>query len=230
LRPYKVVIVGSGKLAQSILDHLREFDPQGDIIERIEFFTPSIVLDGQTVLIHVGSGRQFNQTVQLAAKHRCYYIQGATEKDIPMDAPGDLRFVYVNAPNLSMDLIRFLYLMKLANPLFKNYKKRIIESHQSSKKSEAGTAKKICELLEIHGNEIISIRDARDQRTMGIENLDLHAYHQIIMGEGHSQIKFETKVEGHIPYVSGLLEIISVLDQLTAGYHDILDLVEQGIL
>lgn len=228
----KVIIVGQGKLAQSIGETLPAQENSQSYISEILIYHKSIApkVDENTFFIHVGSGREYSETLALARKRNALYLQGATEKSIPLPAPTDGSLRYINAPNLDILIIKFLYWLNLGKELFKNEKITIKESHQQEKQSVAGTAVKMCQMLDLDENSVQSIRDPQVQSDMGIPHIDHHAYHKIVVGDEKSNLKLETYVSGFQSYGKGLFEIIKSVSLLKKRNYEIEELVELGLI
>lgn len=71
----------------------------------------------------------------------------------------------------------------------------------------------------------MSIRDPKYQEKLFITSLDHHAFHRIRIGNEHSSITIETKIEGATSYVEGLARIVQCLPELDRGNYEIDDLV-----
>ncbi len=141
----------------------------------------------------------------------------------------DFDFTFIDAPNLNILMLKFMFMLKEYGSLYKNYEISITESHQQSKKTVPGTAMEIAASLGVDHKKIKSIRDPGDQENVyGIakEFLSLHAYHDICIQEGDTTINFRTLVKGHESYISGLSAIIRCLKNLQNRYYHILDLIE----
>jgi dihydrodipicolinate reductase len=118
---------------------------------------------------------------------------------------------------------------------FKDYEISIMESHQSSKHTEPGTAYHIANSLHVAHERIISIRDAKMQAykiNIPVAYLEKHAYHQIVIKDKNDEIKIETKVLGHDSYSNGVQKILEacVKNKLANRRHTVLDLVAMGLL
>ncbi len=221
----KIVLIGNGKLADSIENNL----PLYSSIP-IEKYSQIGDYDEDTVFVHIGSGREYLETLTKANESRSSYIQAATEKDFKLSPPFDLSMRYVNAPNLDINIIKLIYLLKLGKELFRNEPKTIVESHQKDKQSSPGTALKFAEYLNIDDKDILSIRDEARQKELNIKNLGHHAYHKIEIGDDNSNITIETKIEGAVSYAKGLSEIVQCLSNLEVGKYEIEDLIELKLL
>ena len=224
-------VIGNGKLAHTILNTLSEKDTGNEFIHDIrQFKEDDSYADDNVIFVHVGSGRQYEASVKEAQRRYFVYIQAATEHDIKMLTPQKDDFLFIHAPNLAIIIIKFMYLMKMASPLFSNYTKSITESHQASKQSVAGTAVKLSENLHMDPAKISSIRNIDNQQMLQVTNFNHHAYHRIEMIEGDASLQFISKIEGAAPYVDGLFEIVKIVRKLEMQHYEIEDLVEQGLL
>lgn len=216
----ELVLIGNGKLADEIYN---KFHNYSDI--PVRKYTENMKIGKDTILVHVGSGRQYHESLELALKHGASYIQAATVKDVQLDPPQGTGIIYIQAPNLDINIIKLFYLLRSAKGLFKDVPISIIESHQKEKKSRPGTALKFCDYLRVPRENIVSIRDPEYQKKLHITNLDHHAFHRIEIGDAHSSITIETKIEGATSYVEGLARIVQSLPKLDNGNYEIDDLV-----
>lgn len=221
----KLVIIGRGKLAESIKQNLPTY-----MDVEIETFSSSGLYSSDTVFLHIGSGREYTESLSIANSSGATYIQASTEKGYKLDHPtsGTIRFIH--APNLDINIIKLIHWMKIGRDLFQNEEVQLLESHQEVKRSKPGTAIKFGEYIGVSEDDIVSIRDLEKQRDLNIKNIEHHAFHRIIIGDENSSIKIETKVEGAISYSRGIAQIISVIDHLEIGNYEIEDLVERGVL
>jgi len=216
----ELVLIGNGKLADAIYDGFHNYSdiPVKKYVEELE-------VGKDTIFVHVGSGRQYYETLELALKHGASYIQAATEKNIQLEPPPGTGIIYIHAPNLDINIIKLFYLLRSAKGLFKDEPVTIIESHQKEKKSQPGTALKFCDYLQVPRENIVSIRDPEYQKKLHVTSLDHHAFHRIQVGNAHSSITIETKIEGATSYVEGLARIVQSLPKLDNGNYEIDDLV-----
>ncbi len=222
----KLIVIGNGKLADAIMNNYTELSWSSVIVEK---YTENTSADSGTVFIHVGSGRQYMESLDLAVSAGSAYIQAATEKDIALKVPEDNRIVFVNSPNLDINIIKFLQWLKFGKDFFQNEKISITESHQESKSSLPGTALKMCSILGIDESKLVSIRDCKTQKVIGIRNLPVHAYHRIEIGSSGSIIALETKIEGLLTYVKGLVKIVQIIPKIQPGNYEIEDLVSYNL-
>ena len=231
-----VYVAGHGKLASKI---------EHDFLETSHRLkSPVMLVDNwdnlsgikskviQNVIVHCGSGRQLPDVLTYCNTNHVPLIQCSTGITYPSNFTNKLEFILVEAPNLSIPIIKFLYLMEAMGPQFHGYDISITESHQSTKKSVPGTALEIARLLGVEQSHIKSIRDVEVQRNeLGIpeENLSQHAIHVIdIFGDG-CDITLRTKVYGLDTYLAGLVKIVYAIDRLSPGRHKLTDLVRQHV-
>ena len=225
-----LVVVGQGKLANAIISTLPELDRNSGIFNNIQTYGDQTNLATPAIIVHVGSGRQYQECLTMALKHRCIFIQAATEKDIPMKPPTPGEIIFINAPNLDLRLIKLFYWLKLGSDLFQQDEITITESHQATKTSIPGTAYRMCDILGIDHSNVASIRDPDLQRELQIKTLDQHAYHQLLIGSGESQIKIETKIEGSASYVKGLYEILNSIPKTPVRNYEVEELLVKGTI
>ncbi len=222
-----VILIGSGKLAESMHRGLPENLP-GYSIDTWE--NRSIYSPDQMVVVHIGSGRQITDAEAFCKKHKVPMIQastGITAENHNHD------FTYIDAPNLNILMLKFMFMLKESGHLYKNYRISVTESHQESKKTVPGTAMEMAGALGVDSTEIRSIRDHEIQKEIyGIpeESLSLHAFHEITIEEGDTAINFRTLVNGHESYITGIAAVISCLPELQNRYYHILELVELKML
>lgn len=221
----KLIIIGNGKLTESIISNIPNY-----INIQTEKFSKIGEFDNETIFVHIGSGREFKVSLNLAIKYNSSYIQAATEKEYKLEPPKDISIKFIHAPNLDINIIKFIHWLKIGKDLFKNENIEILESHQKQKKSKPGTAIKFAHYLGTNEDEIISIRDTNTQKKLNISNLEHHAYHKISIGNSDSLITLETKIEGAVSYSKGLAIIINSIEYLQPGSYEIEELVEKNLI
>lgn len=218
-----ILIAGNGKLAHSISNGLSKYIDtcRIDGWENNERYP-----DSDKVIVHIGSGRQFDDVFAFCERTKTPLIQGSTE--ITSHHTG-VTFTYIDAPNFNLLMLKFMCMLKDYGAYFKDDTISIVESHQKSKTTLAGTAVEFAQSLGIPPSEIKSIRNPDVQKSIyGISNEDLalHAMHEISIGDGNTLISLKTLVKGHESYVSGLAAILRSLDNLEERYYHISDLIE----
>ncbi len=219
----RIAIVGSGKLAKALLYDLPEID-SGIKTE------PWNASSNADVIIHAGSGNQFKEVISFCEAKKTPLIQASTLKEL--QPPQKLSFVYVKAPNLSLPIVKFTYLLKQIRTLFPQAEKELIESHQATKTTFAGTAKCIADASGLEASLIQSIRDVGVQKDLGIpeEHLESHALHILTVEEDDATLTFSTNVYGTRTYSIGAAKIAHSCLLLEPGVFEVIDLIEKGAL
>ena len=223
MKEYTILIVGRGKLGRELLDGLRGPGiacalPWEDRASRVE---------GPCMVVHAGSGRELSDAIEFCAQTGSVLLELSTAGS-PL--PEAVSFPVVLCPNVNMEMLSFMAMLKLAGGLFQGRDIRITESHQAAKKTSPGTAVHMARSLGVPESDIRSERDPQVQREkLGIPThyLDRHAYHEIVIASPEVEIRLETRVLGKSAYADGLARVIGmVAGSLPApGYHDIVDLV-----
>ncbi|MDC7220077.1 MAG: dihydrodipicolinate reductase C-terminal domain-containing protein [Spirochaetales bacterium] len=224
--PFKeCIVVGNGKLAEQIKKDLPLY-----LDITVKSYEQGTSCDGQSVFVHIGSGRQYEEALARAIEGNSCFIQAATEKDIKLNPPSRGALCYLHAPNLDLNIVKFFYLLSQASDIFKGEASSVTESHQAAKTSVPGTAYKICDYLDFPKANIESIRDPDRQSDMGIGRPEQHAYHRIQFGGASSHIALETYVEGLESYVTGLAKIIGASVHLDKQNYEVEDLLKLNLL
>jgi 4-hydroxy-tetrahydrodipicolinate reductase len=195
----KAFVVGSGKLANAILDSI----PNVEILP----WQPSITTSSPSIIIHAGSGRELQDCLDFCARTDSVFIELSTGLETEKL---ETAFPLVICPNTSILLLKTLHMLQQFGHNFKDYEISIMESHQSSKLTEPGTAYHIANSLHVAHERVISIRDAKTQAykiNIPVAYLEKHAYHQIVIKDKNDEIKIETKVLGHDSYSNGVKTI-----------------------
>jgi dihydrodipicolinate reductase len=231
-----ILVVGHGKFAQAIVERLPilEGDESNHKIRATRWEdrdNTEIELENSAV-VHVGSGRQLTEVFKFCNTHGVPLLQGSTDvKDVK--DPEHVGFVYVEAPNLSIPVVKFLFILRKTGYLFKGRDVRILESHQSSKKNVAGTAQEMANSLGAPTDTIVSVRDPHLQGCLlGVPDsyLSGHAIHIIEIIGDETKLSFKTEVFGRETYLFGILRVLYALPKLTEGKYFITDLVERGLI
>ena len=222
-----IIIAGHGKLSNSMLKGLPEYicNCKVDLWENNDRYP----LDNK-VIVHIGSGRQFGDVIDYCKKNVTPLIQGST--DITGDFT-DSAFTYIDAPNFNIIMLKFMHMIKEYGIHFQKNNISITESHQESKKSLPGTAIEFAKSLGLDSEKIKSIRNPLVQeKQYGIpeEHLNLHAFHEINIGDESTSINIKTLVKGHKSYVEGIAAVINTLDKLDNKYYHIMDLIDMKLI
>lgn len=218
-----MLVVGRGKLAEELLhgldstsvDHVVRWEDR-DSVE----CKPCIV-------VHAGSGREIDTVVQFCTRTGSVLLDLSTGDS---KLPDMTKFPVVICPNVNLQMLYFMAMIKQSSRHFRGQDIKITESHQASKSTKPGTAIYLARSLGLPENAIKSERDPKIQEdAIGIPSpfLDRHAYHQIVIRDAEVEIRLETRVLGKSAYASGLSKIIDIiaLRRLDPGQYDIVDLV-----
>ena len=224
----KIFVVGSGKLANAILTSNLSFQSS----EIVKWETRYQALPEKAIIVHAGSGRQLKECIEFCQRTKSVFIELSTGLETEKMEPD---FPLVICPNTSILLLKTLNIMKLNGKYFENYEISIMESHQSTKKTEPGTAYAFANSLKFPLDKIVSIRDPGIQRdNIGIpkEYLDKHAYHKIVIKDGVDEVTIETRILGHNSYANGVKTIIETVLKysLENKRYMILDLIDNNML
>jgi 4-hydroxy-tetrahydrodipicolinate reductase len=148
----KIFVAGSGKLATAILTSDLSF-PSCEIIKWETQFQTS---NEKALIVHAGSGRQLKECLEFCARTKSVFIELSTGLETENIQPG---FPLIICPNTSILLLKTLSIIKTFGSLFENYEISITESHQSTKKTEPGTAYAFAKSLKFPFDKIVSIRN-----------------------------------------------------------------------
>ncbi|MBN8555398.1 MAG: hypothetical protein J0L93_08140 [Deltaproteobacteria bacterium] len=240
-----LVIVGSGNLAKVFAEKVEDFAQK-----EYQLKLHPISFDGSlpvknsssiktlkdlplkhSLFLHLGSGRQLDEALKFCDVNKIPFIQASSGQTVNLSSP--IYFPYIEAPNLSLPIIKLLWLLNKKPGLFKNSTISIEESHQSSKTTVPATAQKFADLLKSSKENIKSIRDPKIQSQdwkIPEKFLDGHAMHRIsIQGQG-AEIFLETKIFGRETYLFGVLEILSIKSKLEPKKYSIEDLLGSHLL
>lgn len=219
----RVYVVGRGNLAQAFLDQTIDADVQ--MLPWLGTCDPAC--EG---FVYTGSGRELADIIAICAQFKKPLIQGATHlREAPVAK--NLDFVWVDAPNLSLPIVKLFSMLERSGFLFTKDQKILWESHQGSKKNTSDTSMRIARSVGLPEGKIVSIRDPRKQEhDLGIlpQHLGGHALHHLEIQSAGAKIVIRSEVLGRETYVAGALAVIKVWHQLPFGRHRLVDLVESG--
>jgi hypothetical protein len=222
MKRFEVLVVGRGKLANELMDGLK-----GDAISRtIRWDDRSTSVSDSRIVVHAGSGREIPEVIDYCTNTNTLLFELSTADTM---IPDMVDFPVIICPNVNLQMIRFMVMVRQASRYFKGQTIKITESHQATKKTKPGTAIYLANQLGVSESEIRSERNPeRQQKIFGIpdEYLARHAYHKIAITSPEAEITLETRVLGKTAYATSLSEIISIVTQmgLGSGRHDIVDL------
>jgi 4-hydroxy-tetrahydrodipicolinate reductase len=224
----RLLIVGQGNMAKELekvcLEKQKDADAEIDIgflnynsIENtpLQELHEQLIPSLNWVVVHFGSGRQLNDAIELCKLLDCPMIQGSTRG---VDLPENPEITIINAPNLSIPIIRLMSCIEKFNQAMSpGMKITIAESHQASKPDTSGTARVLADTCEIEHEQIQKIRDPKIQTNeLGVpeENLGGHAYH-FVSYEGYgTQVMVSTKIHGRRSYALGTICVAAALVDL----------------
>ncbi len=220
----EVLVVGRGKLAEELLHGL-----DSTSVSRVVRWDErdSTVMFEPCIIVHTGSGREIDAVVEFCTRTGSLLLDLSTGES---NLPETTKFPVVICPNVNLQMLYFMAMVKRSSKYFIGQDIKISESHQTSKSTKPGTAIYIANSLGLPENMIKSERDPKIQKeVIGIPSpfLDRHAYHQVVIRDAEVEIKLETRVLGKSAYASGLSKIIDIIAprRLDPGKYDIVDLV-----
>jgi len=223
LEKFVILVVGRGKLAEELLQGLSS--PSISCVLR--WSERSSQTESRHIVVHAGSGRELGEVMDFCAATGSVLLDLSTGEP---QRPTTTEFPVVICPNVNMQMLYFMALVKRAAKYFAGQNIAICESHQASKTSKPGTAIYLAKALGVPETEIRSERDPQVQEgVLGIPSaaLDRHAYHEILIRSPEVEIRLETRVLGKTAYATGLAKVIDRVakSRLVPGYYDIVDLV-----
>ena len=160
-------------------------------------------------------------------------IQASAGMNYELQLPESMNYVLIEAPNLTIPIIKMLHMLQKNGHLFKEYEIEIKESHQARKATLPATAEVIADSLGVAIAKIESIRDPLFQKNelqIPPNYLDRHAKHYVKIKEGNCTIRIESEVLGYDSYLNGVLAITKAINEIEKGKYSVMDLVEKGII
>lgn len=224
----KIFVAGAGKLANAILNAGLSF-PSCEIVR---WNDGDAALPEKGIVVHAGSGRQLDDIIRFCSVTKSVLLELST--GLPTERK-DADFPLIVCPNTSILILKTLQMIKAFGPSFSEYDPSLMESHQSTKKTEPGTAFSIADSLRIPHEQVTSVRNpAVQEKLLNIppEFLGNHAYHRLVFKDGEDEVIVETKVLGHASYARGVKRIIDAVltHQLENRTYTVLDLIDNNML
>ncbi len=223
-----ILLAGHGKMANALIKACTGKHKVTVFSE--EDFDYSLETFGKPIAIHFGSGKQLQALIDSCWGWKIPLIQGSTKLEKEFDIHGEM--IVVNAPNLSIPMIRFLNAFPaFAFAIKPKMAVNIIESHQLGKKDTSGTARLVANTLGIEEWTIKPVRDVGVQRLLGVpeEHLNGHAYHDFIFRDSSVEIKVSTKIHGRKTYAEGALAVAEAITSanppLAHGVYELKDIM-----
>ena len=221
----KILIVGSGKLANELLASLR-MDSGCEVVSWSDHVPGSYA----SIVVHAGSGKALTEVVSYCRLTNAVLVELATGSALCAREPG---FPIVLCPNTNILMLKFMHMLAGSGPLFREYEITLTESHQAGKTSTPGTAAGLATSLGVDSADIRSIRDTETQTvTLQIphEHLERHAFHRIRIADGLCSLSFESRVYGDAPYADGVARILAAIraHTLENRVYDIDEFIQNG--
>lgn len=216
-----LIILGRGEMAKDLVTlcketkidywHLKGEEFKRPQLEQKYTFSKHSGFAKKVVCVHFGSGQYLKEFILYAKNAGAPLIQGSTGQTIPSNITTPI----INAPNLALPIVRLFGIIPYFKTMFGDSMQiNITESHQASKKSVAGTARHIAELLNVPVGGINSIRNPETQKTLlniPIQHLDGHACHWITLVGGGVEIELSTEIHGRRAYSEGAVSLAKML-------------------
>lgn len=223
----KIVIAGCGKMATALMELCLQTGRT--FCKFTDNGVEGLADLGNVIAIHFGSGRQLLSLCNWCQANNVPLIQGSTGQTLP----NGIFVSIVNAPNLSLPIVKFLKdILPALEKTFKGMEVNIVESHQKTKKTIPGTALRMADAFGIEEKEIISVRKEGIQSLLGVnkEYLGAHGYHWITIKGFGAEITVSTKVNGRLTYAEGALavadEVNNSRDTLSRKVYDVTEIVD----
>lgn len=170
-------------------------------------------LVADTVVVHVGSGRQLAESLRWSGANGLPFIQASSGQDelLPRSPPCPV----ILAPNLALPVAKFFEVLPQVAAVFKELgmSVEITESHQARKKTVAGTGRVMARIVGIPEAAIHSVRNPSEQEALGVptEHLAAHAYHWITFSQSGLKVQLSTQIEGFTTYANDALKVAEKL-------------------
>lgn len=233
LDPY-LIVVGHGAFAKVFIDKFEAFTEQA-FSKKIQTVVweskETFEISRDSMVLHAGSGRQLFEVIDYCQKNKIPLIQASSGQTPTL--PELLSFPFLDAPNLSLPIIKLLALLESWPDLFRDFDIQVRESHQKSKTTVPSTAREFARFLGIGDDQIVSIRDPAIQKTeleVPDEYLDGHAVHQVVISGQGAEVSFASKVYGRDTYLYGVFELFRIREKLKPGRYSLFDLVSKGLI
>ena len=226
MEKFSILIVGHGKLAEELLAGLK-----GPVISSVlRWEERDSQRNARNMVIHAGSGREIESVAEFCTRTGSVLLELSTGES---KFPDTAQFPIIICPNVNLQMLFFMAMIKHSSKFFRGQDIRITESHQASKNTKPGTAIYLAKSLGVPESEIRSERDPeRQNKLLGIPSsfLERHAYHEIRIKDPEVEIRLETRVLGKSAYAHGLSKVIAIIAEKKPdrGCHDLVDLIMDG--
>lgn len=224
----RIYVAGAGKLANAILSAELSFPS----CETIRWNGSDAAPQEKSIVVHAGSGRQLEDIRAFCSETTSTLIElstGLLSEQTTADFP------LILCPNTSILVLKTLQMIKAYGESFSGFSLSLMESHQSTKKTEPGTAYALADSLKLPHDKVLSIRNPdRQEQQLHIpsEFLGNHAYHRLVIKDGDDEVTIETKVLGHASYANGVKKIVDCVrsHHLENKTYTILELIDKKLL
>ena len=225
-----IIIAGRGNLANAIitecdLQKIRWKQWKKDLM---------VINPSQTVVVHVGSGRELKEVVKFCGRgvrdnSTIPLLQGSggMRKYLPKRP----KFPIIEAPNFAWPVIWFIESIPAIRALLLEKTGHgfdgVTESHQHKKETIPATGMAMAVAAGIPTSEIVSERDQRRQVALGVdpEFISGHGYHWVDTVIDGVKIVLSTQVNGRVPYAKGAIKIVGSINRmredLKPGYYSV---------
>lgn len=223
----QIFIVGSGKLATELLKNLA-LEPTSGIVP----WQGTPATSAPAIVVHAGSGRELEQVAEFCERSGSVLVELATGSALLRRT---LRCPVVLCPNTNILMLKFITMLHRAGPMFAGSRITVTESHQAGKTSVAGTAVVIAEALALDAEDVVSVRDPREQEValrIPQKHLARHAVHVVSIEDGACTISLEARVYGSSPYADGVSRIIAAVQKypIDCRAHTIAEFIDRGLV
>lgn len=222
-----VAVVGSGKLATELIEHLKP--PEGMTLQAWGDNGPAA---RAAFVVHAGSGRNLSQVIAYCERTGATLLELSTGSVLEQATPS---FPVVLCPNTNILMLKFMSMIAASGHLFRGYDISLQESHQHGKTSAPGTALALARSLGLKADSIVSERDpSRQMEVFAVprEHLGRHAVHRIRISDGVGTVSLEARLTGAAPYAHGVGQLLRALQTraLERRVYRVEDLVTAGWL
>lgn len=208
----KILVAGQGPMAkEQVAACCRRGISHEHIVEPTDINSGRFSkMNGDTVIIHFGTGRLMPYLAELSRKNKAPIIQGSSYELAlkEMKECKDVRMIH--APNLCLPIAASIETIVQLLLIWKKFTKlEIVESHQSRKKDVSKTARVVGKDIGIEEKDILSVRKRLEQLAFGIapEFIDAHAWHSFIAISEGVKLEVRTQIHGRSTYADGALTV-----------------------
>jgi len=224
-----------GRLATEVKDYFQSQEHKFDVYGKDgKSFSPD---DCHTIIYTEKDGERLQQVIDICQEHGINLINLATGVMQNVEVPENKNFVFVDAPNADIGILKQLKLIEEESSKWHpdTHIAVISEWHQYDKASTPGTAKQIAKSLEgiVLNGQIYSARSPREAILHGIpaEHLGGFGLHIIEIYEKANILtaipvkEYKLEVLGRKSYAQGTYKMVQAMKKLKNGFYYATDLV-----